>query len=486
MYTFGTFAYITAIAIFVYFTVINYENSVNQAFISIDFSSGTCNSVPIAVSGTFLADDKGNWVGTPDFVYSSAIYSLSLNNFQVQSQQQYVDMMDTFNDTLYNISTISKNQDLTSNLIIWMAFQRYYSVNDPNNILGYTKAGSGQLQSLQMTGLPTQVFNLNYEQGTIGSARGYCNIATSGTYFDQANAELFITYPHDSYAKSTICEAASPATSLGYVQTFDENVFSIKVDVRSFVTAVAVNLKLLALDNLAISNTKIQNFTTANTTFELGQYYDIRYPEMDPILCVRNTTQFDEAALQELYKRYQNGASMSNITIPFSTLCFYGVGNTVTLPIFNHFGTSKSVPKRCYCGIYNHESCNQFDFLTTLLFYPVARSSSSTNLQIVSQVVNLVDLVIKWQGFRAVNDLAFNASWAGGARAYKDMAPYVNTTSWVAEQFKFCGSQVSKVAGCSMIVFNSFNPTDQLVSEYKYQLVNGSCRNTFTIPNEYW
>ncbi len=76
MYYVGTIAYMAMIGTFVYFTYASYLGSIQQAFIALDPSSGDCSSVPIAITNTYLADDNGNWVGTPHFTYSLAPYSL--------------------------------------------------------------------------------------------------------------------------------------------------------------------------------------------------------------------------------------------------------------------------------------------------------------------------------------------------------------------------------------------------------------------------
>jgi hypothetical protein len=492
MYTFGAFAYMVAIAIFVYFVVQNYNISLNQAFISLDSSSGICESVPISITGTFLADNQGNWIGSPEFTYSSALYSLSFNNFEVQSYSQYQQMMSSFYNTLQVIGKIAEYQDLPANLIFWTAFQRYYSVEYPT-ATNFSSIGFGQLQTLQMTGSPSDMFDLTYQQGTIGSQRGFCNLETAstaaGTYFDQANAAMVLAYSHSQYAASSICKSASAASSLGYISTFDGDLFSVKLDVRSFMTAMSVNMKIHSIENLAVANSQFKKFEAFNTTFLLGQYYDIRYPQMAPLLCVRNTTFFNEAAIAAIIDNY-------NGEIPFTSLCFYIVGNTVTLPIFNHFGISKEVPEMCTCSSnHYHAACDQFNFMTSLLFYPVSKPTTSfnpsisllNNLQIIPQVRNLITLVVSAGTYRQLNIDAYNASWAGAAVAFNQTASFTKSTNWLKKQFSFCDKTVANGGlSCSLIVFNSFNPNDLIVSEYKYQLRNGSCRDSFTIPDQYW
>ena len=55
MYTFGTVAYAFAAALFIYYTVTSYNSISRQAFISLTSDVGTCTTVPITTSNTFLA-----------------------------------------------------------------------------------------------------------------------------------------------------------------------------------------------------------------------------------------------------------------------------------------------------------------------------------------------------------------------------------------------------------------------------------------------
>lgn len=192
MFSFGFIAYLAAIGVFTYFTYTSYQDAISSAYISLqDGSGGTCNSVPIAVSGSYLADEYGNWVGSPDFQYSSALYSISLSNFEVNTFEQYKDMMGSFRGALegtnfffllfyfvsmfltsvgvcmIEVGTITSKQTLAYNLIYWTSFLHYYSVQFPST-QNFSTIGLGQLQYVQMTGDPTEVFELEYQQCSLG------------------------------------------------------------------------------------------------------------------------------------------------------------------------------------------------------------------------------------------------------------------------------------------------------------------------------
>jgi hypothetical protein len=59
MMFFGSLAYGVSVAAFIYFLIQNYYNQVNQQFISLDDGSGDCSSVPISLTGYYLADTQG-------------------------------------------------------------------------------------------------------------------------------------------------------------------------------------------------------------------------------------------------------------------------------------------------------------------------------------------------------------------------------------------------------------------------------------------
>lgn len=79
-------------------------------------------------------------------------------------------MMTAFNVNLRKIGKMAIQQNLAYNLLLWMIYLDSYSVEDPhsNNI---TAIGQGHVQYFQMTGTPSQVFDLNnYAAGFAGAA----------------------------------------------------------------------------------------------------------------------------------------------------------------------------------------------------------------------------------------------------------------------------------------------------------------------------
>jgi hypothetical protein len=83
--------------------------------------------------------------------------SLELNNFKVETQQQYADMMTAFQDGFKVIGEHSSHENLAYSLLQWMSYIKYYYVADPS-VTDFKSVGYGQLQFMQLTG--THIFTV--------------------------------------------------------------------------------------------------------------------------------------------------------------------------------------------------------------------------------------------------------------------------------------------------------------------------------------
>lgn len=84
-----------------------------------------------------------------------------------------------------------------------------------------------------------------------------------------------------------------------------------------------------------------------------------------------------------------------------------------------------------------------------------------------------------------VNRNAFNASHAAAASVYPDANPTMNTSAWRSQAYEFC-NDVRLGVQCSILMFNLYDSFTTSVSEYSYQLVNGSCTNTISLSEAAW
>jgi hypothetical protein len=376
-------------------------------------------------------------------------------------------MMRTFRHSLEYIGDGSVNHTLSYNLILWSSFIRYYSVQYPTSS-NYSAIGYGQLQYMQMTGLPSVIFNTNQHQTIFSTSAGLCDVV-GFTQFDLANGYLYSTINYTVFMEQSKCYFAANPLTMGFSPQIDNNIFNVGLDVRSFATALGVNNGILRLQELSVGGRVSTLLNVDNYTFLAESYYDTRYEYMNPIVCVSNITE---------------------VPIEFALirqLCFLIMAETVMLPVFNHYGASNYEPEYCSCHSHRGKghNCQIFNLMISLIYYPQSLKSSGSFVEIIGiQISTLLRLVSKYSSYTALNIAAYNASWSASANAYGDKSSTTLTTKWQQSAFTFC--QVSKSQSCSILTFNLYAPLDQTVSQYKYQLQNGSCRNTFVIDANNW
>jgi hypothetical protein len=71
-----------AIFLFAYFIVSQYISTLNTTFISLDSTAGTCVEVPASITGSYLLDINGRWLGNSLYNPSSAYYKFEVYNFE--------------------------------------------------------------------------------------------------------------------------------------------------------------------------------------------------------------------------------------------------------------------------------------------------------------------------------------------------------------------------------------------------------------------
>ena len=471
---------------FIFFTYQNYESTINQAFIALSTQDGSdCESVPISITNSFYADNNGNWRGTANYSDSKAIYELVLSNFTISSYSQYESMMETFYNALVHVASEAVHVNLAENLIFWIVFVKYYSVEFPE-ATDFSGIGYGQLQYLQMTGSPAVIFELEHSFSKISSVSGACAITPFTTY-DQANHVLASTYTnYDAFINHTSCTNAVYPPNFGYNSRYDGNIYELEIDVESLTVAMGVNLGYVELSDLRIVTQQLANFSYADGMYTIGEYFDVRYPLMEPVFCMKNMTEMP-------------------IHTPKSLLnfCVVVIGNSFTLPIFNHYGSSAHHPSYCDCAtVGRDEVCQEFNLLTGVLFFknkeviqPSGRNFDLRDLTLSKLKYNLKNVLTdaglfniftvlkRFPTYSALNRAAYNASY------YTVSSNYKCTGECLERTFEFC-TVTNQTSGnnitCSLLMFNSQDTIDRTVSDYKYQLFNGSCSPNMLIPSAYW
>eukprot|EP01031_Cornospumella_fuschlensis_P030791 gene30791-37200_t len=462
----GTVAYMVLIGVFAYFMYSSYQDAISQAYISLEKKGrGLCSDVPIKVSGNFLADTTGSWIDTPDFDYYDAAFSFDFASLHVNSVREYTQMILTFKESLKMVGNFGPSSNLAVNLIIWMTFIRFYSVDYPE-MMNFESIGYGQLQSVQMTGTPSVVFEAQFYRAVISDPAGLCNIS-SQVSFDQANARLSLTYDAIAYDANDNCGRILPNSSYGVgMLPWSMETYSFTLDVNSFSIAMAINLNFLGIETLQLANGAVISLNIQGVQYSLGNYFDSRFPLMQSLFCLRNTSAIPVTGLG------------------IRQLCIIQANSLAALPVFNHVGASDDVPEACDCSkpVGRSAVCNQVRLVSSLVVYNVDTSSGNQMALIQQQVASIFAVLAKYNGnYRLFNAAAFNAT---SSSVLSGSNVGTLPPGYRANAFKFC--ELNSGQSCSLVSWFSFSPNFPIVSENKFTLLNGSCMDTLRINDSAW
>jgi hypothetical protein len=465
----GGLCYCVCLAIFIYFAERSYATSITQKFISLDPSSGICETVPISVTASYYGDTLGNWEGTPGFVYYESILHFSFNNFEVSSVQEYQQMMGVFNTSLHYYGELSSRQNLGLNVVLWMSLVRYYSTADPLTS-NFSSTGRGNLQFMELTGDPAVIFKSRFTGVALSASSGFCEIPAV-VNFDQANALFQASVSSSDYASDPICK--SIVSPFVFSDTIEKNPhFNIELDSRSVAVAIAANLGYLDSEDLLLASAStfrinIPVSRTLNVTYEIGEYFDVRYPYMKPMFCLKNVSFIPN--------------SLPHVLI----LCLVNTGTGLFLPVINHLGHSMKQPDYCDCqnGKGRDTQCNQLYLMAGLIVFPSNISSPTDSSAIRQNIRDAYALVAKHGNYANLNRASFDASSASVLQSLGTADSSIVNNAYINNAFRFC--RLPNGAVCSMVVFYTLGMS-VAVSKYHYPIVEGSCKNVLTITNDHW
>ncbi len=81
-------------------------------------------------------------------------------------------MMNYFQASVNTLGQKAKTGNLAFTVILWSSYVQYYSIEYPGST-NFSALGRGQLQYFQMTGSPSEIFDLEYQTSSILSIHGY-------------------------------------------------------------------------------------------------------------------------------------------------------------------------------------------------------------------------------------------------------------------------------------------------------------------------
>jgi hypothetical protein len=402
--------------------------------------SENCDSVSISNTGQFMATQGGLWEGSTGFQYSSAAYILKCTNF-VTSAEEYASLMWSVFFQLQNVGKQLTINNLGINLLYWMT-------------LAFT-TDYGNVQRIDMVGDPGTVFDRENTAGMISSIYGDCN-ATAISSFD-SSGKLMLSYNYQEYVDNSICYASAQPFVLGYISGVNTNQLTVKFDVRTLVTVMAVNLGILDFDQLVEIPGYSSNYTYAGTPYNVSRYFNPKYPGMSEFSCIKDI---------DLKK------------------CIVSIGATYAIPLFNHMGQNGILPQPCFCSSINvseldnqYFPCNMFYLMSGLMFWPEAMFSPNAAFEMILKYNESISLI---------NELSYNASfWASYWGQQSPNRVEFNGQTTRQLNYQFCNTSYGT---CSLITFSSFDSylDNFAISDSYFQLRYGACRDTISTTEEAW
>mmetsp|Transcript_32611 Transcript_32611/g.60933 ORF Transcript_32611/g.60933 Transcript_32611/m.60933 type:complete len:833 (+) Transcript_32611:136-2634(+) len=440
-YAFGMIGYMIALGTMLYFTYTLFQQQTNKSFIALSYDDGDCEPVPTIMTGDFIASYRGMWEGQRGFVYSEALYSMTLTGYE-GSMEDYVNKLNGIEKQLQIVADGAVHRDAGENLLYWMT----WSVN-----VG--------LDYFEMTGDPTSILNREYFYGTLAGIAGECQ-AEPEARFTVATAEMELFFQKDRFDQLEYCTAAATPAWMGWVERFMKNNFIIKIDAWQAMVAIAVNLGEMQMNLLQpVQGTeKVLHFH--NETLYLVEVFDFRYPGMLPLSCISTD---------------QNLRNMR------FRACLLRQGDTYMLPVMNHFGTARDFPEPCNCsnGDFHNRECHNLDLMVSVLFYnlPPYDTDIVNNSQPQAANNSLYALLtlLESDTYRNINRNAYNISFAA-CRFNQWTDPVWRNTS-----YEFCN--LAEYGTCSMIMYNPYDRRSRTVSPFYYQVPSIACADSFMTPN---
>ena len=342
-------------------------------FINIQSNYRLCLEVPNALTSTWYLDSNGVWSGETAFQEGLAVLSFELNSFS-KSTTQYQTFILNVKDQIDALKATASSYDIAYNLAIWMnwgynivdgsqthkvrltgqpayVFDRFYksaALIDPKHkcfavpSISFDKSNGNfvvQYQYSEYTMLAEPQLLLNYPTSTLGSQLGCC-------FWTQKPIVL------NSIQVIDDSKCMLPTQGFGYKKAFDSSHFSLRYNINSLMTAFAVNMGITPYDSLKYAKgdfetmngcqrltdtvTTAQTYaqstpymtyssttgctlnyknpnTNQNDIYTIQMRMDPKFPNMDPIYCLKRSYSSDASA-----------------NYNFDVLCMVRIGDSVS------------------------------------------------------------------------------------------------------------------------------------------------------------
>ena len=533
-YGIGTLMYFVIISVAISFFVTSYTSNRSQTFLSPEFKTGECTSVKKAADGLFYATTDGYWEHTANFAYSKALYKVNFSNFTSIAPE--TDNLQLFNRLFGYVDSsfgwaqtnILVKQNLAANLM-WLS--GWFATADIAQ-----EGGTVSLQTLELTGDPTTIFNLPYVSAGLADGEGLCSVQPT-VDFQEAEHHWLISWNAQAYRKDKNCMRTLNPDLLAQINSSSS--ISIRIDSYSLMALALTDSPSLKECQQSFGDDFYQG--TFYSTLKLlsaprniagvgtvGKYFDSRWPGMEPLLCLKR--EIDVPIQCRDGKRDPANNRFKGMTKRNVTRCLLPLGGDYYgYPYFDHFGANKDMydvsmkrekdpkyaaffekPVYCDCNSpelhtvagkssyrpihdFNSTNCNEFDFLHGLILFKFESSPSRGR-----DLLKLLFYDENNMNASTISRRAYNAAWytvphlrqdhdanSTTLGATENMKFYYTHAKRSAEDrmadFSFCRSAYGS---CSMLMLRSTS-RNNFVNEYYsinqnyFQVKQGSCNGDF-------
>jgi hypothetical protein len=432
------------LGIFLAAFVPGYLDSVSNRYLSpINLADpDLCEEVTLANTGTFLATRNGYWQGSKGFDFSNSTYQFSMTSLSMTREEYARFMADTF-VKLKVLGKVAERHDLTYNIMLWMTYVITYNGN--------------AAQRFTLSGDPLVVFNRDTVYGALSSDFGDCR-ASSQSSFDKSTGRIQLRYDMASFfSDPAVCSYFDSLDLFGY-SPYDPDYLNIETDIRSLVTALAINMKITQIESLEEIDGTTTYYQIASNTVKLSSYFDPEFPSVEPIWCAT-------------YR-----GNMTN--------CFLQVGGAYALPLLPHGGISEMRPTKCDCSTISSPylenrnfPCNRFKFMVGFLYYPTPFASALIHLLATKGMDNILE--------NSYNAMFIASRWGFISSSVGEL-PFNETTR--VKEYDFC--RLPDGTACYLVTYTLFDAqlsaASGTVSNEFAQLQRGACRDTVSTDVTSW
>ena len=532
---YGTFVYALLLAVACAIFASTYISTQAAVYLS-PLRHSNCIPIDKPATGKFYGDLNGQWSGTRGFDPSIAPFQFELNNFTTEVQQlplptgttgeeaaklQTQTELSYFKEIMSAVKSVLggtvRADMMTKNTAGQILYMMMWSLQTSSGGSSISDETTANLQTFSFTGSPDSIFgNIHYHAGGLGTGLGYCGVQPSVT-FEAATFLWTVSFDLQKFSNDKNCINALPTAKMGTVK--GESLLEMKIDARSFFSAVAANQPQLQTNPIrykyyerkvalegyryylkavkwADPTEHILRLGENQRKYSISQFFDTRYPGMDAIWCVSPAA---------------DNAKTGDSDPAHILFCLVKIGYAFVYPLFDSFGTGAiqtipnepgwtSTPSPCRCDFYDGgpakglspeqiANCRHFDFLSSLVIFPM--DLLNRNQSGMTAFLNQALL----QNSPPVSELGYNASFfnvprlvrsSGSTNSTFHYQPPNPTASQRLEAFRFCSS----IAGnCSLLTIRSFNPSflfsamDFKVSPGYFSFNNGFCNFSLLTPS---